>query len=45
MRTLNAASRALLERLQHIQTVFTRADVSGSGSLDEGEFLAAFKGT
>lgn len=43
-RSLSAASQDLLERLQQFQATFEAADVNGSGSLDEEEFLAAFRG-
>ena len=43
-KTLNAASIATLQRLRHFQGIFKAADVSGDGSLDEDEFVAAFKG-
>lgn len=33
----------LLQRLQHFRSLFTTADASGDGSLDEGEFLDAFR--
>lgn len=33
----------LLQRLQHFQSLFSTADASGDGSLDEDKFLNAFK--
>lgn len=41
--TVNAASNGLLQRLQHFQSIFRAADASGDGSLDQEEFLRAFR--
>jgi hypothetical protein len=41
--TQGASCSVLLQRLQHFQSLFTTADASGDGSLDEGEFLDAFR--
>lgn len=43
-RTINTASKGLLQRLQNFQCIFQHADASGDGSLDEDEFIAAFTG-